>query len=265
MQQLTIELVMSEFGSSRCNAGGAKLRSKNRLNPTLKSFLEIFPDSRVTLYTDQQLTAVPRVTVVRVDPPFSNGEVRYGWRAHDYYQARGLLDSTADIAIAMDSDMQIVSDGFAVIVEFAMRFGLALPLNPRLLLQVDGTVGVDSTYNASVDTTRGLGLAVNLTPIAFDTRHKAARELLDRYCAKILERPGRGAVHLVQASYELGFQPYVLPPQWCICSPRDLDSPHLWPHAVALHVGHKDVYPRWRREVRTRHWVSALSTLIGRR
>ena len=28
----------------------------------------------------------------------------------------------------------------------------------------------------------------------------------------------------------------------------DLDSKHLWRNAVVLHVGHKDVLPRWRRE-----------------
>jgi hypothetical protein len=249
MVEPTVELVMSEFGSTRQNAGGAQFDSGNRLNPTLDSFRRIFPQAKVTLYSDQHLDAGDGVEVVRVDSPFSRTEQRYGWRSHDYYQAVGLLKSSADITIAMDSDMKIVSDGFRAIARFAEIFGLAVPLNPRLLLKIDGGIGVDSTYVAPADDTLGLGLTYNLTPIAFSTRHENARAMLERYSQLLRQSPGRGAVHLVQASYELGYQPFVLPPQWCVCSPRDLDSKHLWREAVVLHVGHLDVLPRWRREM----------------
>lgn len=244
----TIELIMSEFGSTRRNAGGAELSAGSRLNPTFDSFRRIFPQAAVTLFTDAELQAGEGVRVVRVDPPFLRGHQRYGWRSHDYYQAFGMLQSSADVAIAMDSDMMIVSDGFRAIAELARIFGLALPLNPRLLLRIDGGIGADSTYSADADGTLGLGITYNLTPIAFATGHSGARAMLERYCQLMLEAPGRGAVHLAQASYELGYQPCLLPPQWCVCSPRDLDSPHLWREAVVLHVGHKDVLPRWRRE-----------------
>lgn len=249
MDEPTVELVMSEFGPVRQNAGGARLSGRDRLNPTLDSFLRIFPRARVTLRSDQHLEVGDGVRLVQVDPPFSRAEQRYGWRAHDYYQAVGLLESSADIAIAMDSDMRIVSDGFRAILKLAGMFGLAVPINPRLLLRIDGGVGVDSTYHAASDGTLGLGMTYNLTPMAFSTRHAKARALLERYCELLAQAPGRGAVHLVKASYELGYQPHVLPPQWCVCSPRDLDSKHLWREAVALHVGHRDVLPRWRREV----------------
>lgn len=248
-----VELVMSEFGGTRQNAGGAEFGMGDRLNPTLASFRAIFPDARVTLYTDRHdLTADKGIETVLVDPPFSRSELRYGWRAHDYYQAYGMLQSHADVAIAMDSDMLIVDDSFRVITHFAKAFGLALPINPRLLLRIDGGIGVDSSYMPTADATLGLGLTYNLTPMAFDTHNALARALLERYCARQRENPGRGAVHLVEASFELGVQPYVMPPQWCVCSPRDLDSKHLWRNAVVLHVGHKDVLPRWLRE-RAKH------------
>lgn len=261
----TVELIMSEFGGTRQNAGGAEFGKSERMNPTLSSFRTIFPDARVTLYTDQLgLVADEEVETILVDPPFSRGEPRYGWRAHDYYQAYGMLQSHADVAIAMDSDMLIVADSFRVIVHFAQRFGLAVPINPRLLVRIDGGIGVDSTYASAADPTQGLGLTYNLTPMAFGTGNALARALLERYCALQRENPGRGAIHLVDASHVLGFQPYVLPPQWCVCSPRDLDSKHLWREAVVLHVGHKDVLPRWRRERVRNKLRAAIDRMRGR-
>ena len=248
MLEPKIELVMSEFGTARANAGGAMLSSFDRLNPTLDGFLSIFPGAKVTLYTDMQLGAPTGVRTVLVDPPFLRQHERYGWRAHDYYQVYGLLNSSAQIAIAMDSDMKIVSPDFRVIELLARKFGLALPMNPRLLARVDGLVGADSTYRSTVDETLGSTFAYNLTPIAFSTEHAKARTLLERYLALLTENPGRGAVHLSKAVYELGNHPCLLPAAWCVCSPRDYESPHVWRNAIALHVGHADVEPRWQIE-----------------
>ncbi|MCI5117038.1 MAG: hypothetical protein D3913_03590 [Candidatus Electrothrix sp. LOE1_4_5] len=248
MRNASLELVMSEFGGSRKNAGGGKLSRSERLNPTLDSFRQVFPAASVTLYTDQDLAEKSDIRVVKVSSPFSLDDPRYGWRSHDYYQAVGMLDSSADVAIGMDSDMLIVSEGFRAIVELAHLFGLALPINPRLLLKIDGGIGLDTTYVPALDSTLGLGVTYNLTPMAFSTNHKMSRRLLQRYSELLIQNPGRGAVHLVNASYELGYHPCVLPPQWCVCSPRDLNSRHLWNEAVVLHVGHKDVVSRWKRE-----------------
>jgi hypothetical protein len=257
-----IELVMSEFGSVRQNAGGTKLSASERLNPTLDSFLKVYPTALVTVYTDQDMHFSSGVRVIKVSPPFDCTDPRYGWRAHDYYQAIGMLKSTADIAIAMDSDMLVVSEGFSAIAIFAKRFGLTLPINPRLLMKIDGGIGMDSSYDISADETLGLGMTYNLTPVAFSTKHPIARQLLEHYCALLKETPGRGAVHLVQATHELGYQPFILPPQWCVCSPRDFDSKHLWCEAIVLHVGHADVYPRWEREIRKKKVRSFISRMF---
>jgi len=244
---LGTELIMSEFGIDRNNCGGASLSNQARLNPTFDGFRRLFPDTRVTLYTDFDFDE-KGIFVIKVNPPFDMEHRRYGWRSHDFYQAHGLLQSKAKIAIAMDSDMMIVSEGFRAIVKIAERFGLAVPANPRLLAKIDGIIGMDSSYRLDSDETDGLGFAYNLTPIAFNTLHKNGRRLLERYCELMVAHPGRGAVALYQAAYELGFSPYLLPPQWCVCSPVDLDSQHLWKNAIALHVGHPDVLVRYQKE-----------------
>jgi hypothetical protein len=245
----TIELIMSEFGSARKNAGGRDFGGSDRLDPTLSSFRERVPDARVTLYTDSPYAA-PGVTVVRVDPPFDDSHPRYGWRAHDYYQAHGLLQSSGDVAIAMDSDMVIVSDSFLAIVELVRRFGFAAPANPRVQVQVDARLGVDSNYDLDSDPTEGSGFAYNLTPLAFDTGNAPARAFLEVYCRLMKEQPGRAGLRLWQAALETGFNPYLLPYQWCVCRPGDVDSRHIWNNAIVLHVGHPEVDPYYRRAKR---------------
>jgi hypothetical protein len=260
----TVELIMSEFGRGRLNAGDAQLSNSDRLNPTLDSFRNIFPQASVTLFTDQDIAVGDAVSIRKVSPPFDRDQPRYGWRSHDYYQALGMLESSADIAIAMDADMRIVSENFRTIVQFAEIFGFAAPINPRLLLKIDGGFGADSTYVPASDRTMGLGMTYNLTPMAFSTAHRNARLLLERYCEKMMQNPGRGAVHLADASYQIGYQFCVLPPQWCVCSPRDLDSRHMWQEAIALHVGHKDVWPRWKSEMRKRKLLDAVRNIMER-
>ena len=244
MPDPTIELVMAEFGAERQNAGGADFRDSERLNPTLDSFREQFPDARVTLYTDFDYAADGIDTVV-VDPPFDRAHPRYGWRANNYYHVYGLLQSSADVAIAMDSDMLIVSERFRTIVAFVEKFGFALPPNSRLQVCVDVRVGIDPNYDLSQDPTGGTGFAYNMTPLAFATKHEGARRLLERYLRYLRERHGRGGLRLWQAVWDQGFNPYLLPPQWCVCRPSDIDSRYIWSDAIALHVGHPDVYPHY--------------------
>lgn len=242
---MSVELILSEFGGSRGNAGDPSLSLADRFEPALGSFRAVFPDARVHIRTDDPVLNVEGATVTNVDPPFDRAHPRYGWRAHDYYQAIGLLESEADIAVALDADILIVSDRFRALLPLTEAFGLAVPLNPRLMLGIDGRYGSDSPYEQSEDPSQGLAIGYNLTPIAFATAHAAARALLQDYAARMRVRPGRGAVHLSAASLATGFQPHPLPPQWCASSPRDLDSRHIWNEAVALHIGHGDVLPYW--------------------
>jgi hypothetical protein len=252
LQEATIELVMSEFGAERRNAGGASFGADSRLNPTLGSFRQQFPDARVTLYADFDHSE-EGIEAVVVDPPFDRSHPRYGWRAHDYYQAYGLLRSSADVAIAMDSDMLIVSDRFRTLVPLVQAFGLAVPANSRIQVRVDVRLGIDSAYDLDADPTEGTGFAYNLTPIAFATDSEPARRFLERYCRLMREQPGRAGLRLWQAALTSRFNPYLLPYQWCVCRPGDVDSRHIWADPIVLHVGHPEVYPRFLRTRRRQH------------
>jgi hypothetical protein len=220
----TIEVILAQFGSRA-----------EQVEPSLTSFTTYFPQASVTLYTDRTLGCSPRnVTIRRVRPPFSAQHDRYGWHCSDLYKVRGLLQSPADLAIAVDCDMYIVSDEVRTIVPLTQRFGLCLPANPRLLVKVDTTTGADT--DGLLDVTRGCGFAVNSSPIAFATRHRGARKLLQSFVGEMERNPVRAPLALWRACWASRFTPYLLPFQWCVC------QEHVGiGNEIILHSGHAAV------------------------
>lgn len=219
-----IELVMAQFGARA-----------DELEPTLSSFTKFFPEASVTLYTDRVLSQPPAIVNVQlVEPPFSPTHERYGWRCSDYYKAYGLLTSSAEVAIAVDCDMYIVSDEVRAIIPLTLRFGLCLPANPRLLVKRDTAIGTDS--DGVLDITLGCGFAVNSTPISFHTRHRAAGRFLEQFISQMASNPVRAPLALWRACWSSGFLPFVLPFQWCVC------HEHIGiGNEIILHLGHAEV------------------------
>jgi hypothetical protein len=246
-----VELVLAEFGLERSNAGKADLSRHERLNPTLSSFRELFPDAPVTLYTDAEIGG-EGIEVRRVDPPFERDNPRYGWRASNYYQAKGILDSAAGVAVAMDADMRIVSPEFRRILPLASRFGLCVPANSRLVVAVNARKGHDSDYDQDADPTRGTGFAYNHSPMACAPGSERARRFLETYLRLSVERPQRGTHLLWLAAWESGVAPFLLPFNWCVCSRRTLRARHLDGNEIVLHVGHPDVEPHYQKVRRGR-------------
>ena len=118
----SVEIVMAEFAPGRPT-----------LEPTLSSVRRTWPEATVTLYTNIDLD--PAFWGVDKLVPTENrfGGSRAGWRGSDYYQIVGLLaESDADVAIAVDKDMHIISEDAArELPNLAQRFGLCVPQNPR--------------------------------------------------------------------------------------------------------------------------------------
>ena len=107
---MNLEFVFSEFGSrSTANQPGS-FTDEYRLDPTYSSIKKFFPEAKLTLYTDVPELAKNysdvEVRLIDIDrSPFSKSNHRWGWHCCDYYEAKGLLESTADIAISVDSDL----------------------------------------------------------------------------------------------------------------------------------------------------------------
>ena len=243
---MTVNLVMAEFGRNRVNIGGAQFGNEHRLNPTYSTFKKYFPDAKVTLYTDYPDILRPEektddIEVRVVKPIFGLEQSRYGNRCNDYYKVLGLLDSDSDVAIALDSDMAIVSSEVYSLIPLVKRFGSCVPQNPRMQVRFDGQRGLDADYQLEEDGSRGNGMANNMSPICLDTKSERGRKLMEEYVNEMQIHPVRGPLAMWRASWKSGVNPYMLPLQWCVCPPHHGEANLLFNETgneIMIHVGH---------------------------
>ena len=220
---MKIEFIMAQFDGRAA-----------QFDPSYGSFKKSFPEARWTLYTDKYTDAPEEFSINVMDPPFDREHPRYGWRCNDYYKVKGLLDSTADVAIAVDNDMLVVDQvKVRSLLYLAERFGLLVPANARHLVEVDNTIGADSD---GVLEAMGCGYAVNMSPIVYSKESRAATKTLLEYAKIMVESPVRGPTAMWRAMWNTSFAAYTLPPQFCVCE-KDIGCGH----EIVLHVGHESV------------------------
>lgn len=205
-----IELIFAEFGERACPV--------NR-----KHFQTYFPDAEIVEISEEGRKYIG-------DPTHP----RFGWRMNDYHKAKGLLESEADVAIAFDADMRIVSDQVRSVENLAKTFGLCLPINPRRMVRVDNAIGVDGQVLME-DAVRFMH-AVNCGIIALDTHNAKARYCVKTFLNIMEATPMRGPVAWAKAFYATGFSPCLLPAQWCVCA-EDVGCGN----EIVLHTGHQKV------------------------
>ena len=201
----SLELIFAEFGRPR---------------PDVEKFLRWFPGATARVITESNIAF--------------NGP-RAGWRLNDYWKARGLWETKAEVAIAFDSDMEIVSQDVQTLPILADRFGLCLPANPRWLVRTDTLIGADS--DKILDSSNGTGFAMNCSPIAFCRGANFVAVEVVEQCWRILRaHPIRGPLAWWRAAWQARFCPCILPPQWCVC------QEHIGiGNEIILHVGHEKV------------------------
>lgn len=219
-----VELILSQFG-----------KDSDTVEPALSSFKRFFPESIVTLYTDNINYNNKLINTINVvNPIFSKNSPRYGWHCSDLYRAIGLLQSKSEIAIYSDADMIFFSNACKHIIHLTEKFGICVPANPRLLMRNDALVGEDC--DKILDETEGYGAAYNTSPISLNTRNIFARKLLEEYVKLMTETPQRNPVILYRAAWNTGIYPYVLPYNWCVCKEHIGIGSEL-----ILHSGHRQV------------------------
>lgn len=204
-----IEILFAEFGG--------------KFQPDCQNVLEYFLEADINVYDESDCKSM-----------FDRNSPYWGKYMNDYWKVRKLLESEADVAISLDADMKIVSNDVVVLAALTEKFGLCLPANPRLTVRKDTLIGSHS--DGKLDETKGLGYAVNMSPIAFDTSNSDARKVLDTFCRLMLKNPVRGPLNMWRAIWGQGFFPCLLPPQWCVCGEDiGVDDP------IILHIGHEKV------------------------
>ncbi|MBP7173861.1 MAG: hypothetical protein KBA33_07310 [Cloacibacterium sp.] len=234
LENLKIEFIFSEWGEVRKNSGGAVLSNDNRLEPSLSSIRKYFPNASYTLYADFD-PKIPGVDTRLVSSPFPNKtNPRFAYHTLDYHKFWGLLQSKADIAIVMDTDMFILNKEVYQIIALTQKFGICAPINSRGSVKNDSLQGIDG--HLPEDLSKGGGSAYNNSPIAFYTKHEPARKYLETCAQIMLSQPSRCPLVMWKAAWENAFSPLILPPQWCLCQGQEGIG-----NEILLHVGHPSV------------------------
>jgi len=221
---MTVDVVLAQFGPE---AGVWE--------PAVSSVREYLPEARWSLYTDRAPAGrhpFARVHVVE-DLPYRGGRHEHN-RHNDLWKIRGVLNSAADVAIALDADMYAVGPAVDQLPELARIYGLCLPVNPRGTVTVDASMGRDGS--AEVPAPLAYMHALNMSPVARGRWNREARCVLSQYVHIMEQAPCRGPLAMAQAVRFCGWSPLLLPPQWCVCA-EDVGIPD----PIMLHVGHERV------------------------
>ena len=241
---MDIEFIFSEFGSRSTANQPDNFTDEFRLDPTYSSIKKFFPNAKITLYTDTKEFAdnyndvEVRLIDVEKDSPFTKSNHRWGWHCCDYYEAQGLLNSKAEIAISVDSDLMFVSDEVKTIIPIIKKFGICVPTNERQMVRVDGiyTRGNDGDYHLDEDESRGNLLTYDLWWGGFHTKNDVARTWLNEFCRLMETNPKRAPLQMSRAAWNTGIYPYSMAKQWGVGSGYIGCG-----NEIILHVGHLDV------------------------
>jgi len=251
---LSLDIIFAEFGS-RDKANQKWSNPIGRLDPTYQSVKSFFPEANIICYSDDESIGDGYDVEVRhIDSestPFDkdyregSGKLKWGYHCCDYYQIKGLLESTADVAIAMDSDLMFVSDEVKTLVPIIKKFGICCPQNERQMVKVDGlyTRGNDGDYHIGEDESRGNILTYDLWWTGFLTEDNRGRAYLSEFLRLMKENPKRGPLQLTRAAWNTGVYPYPMPKQWGV------GVGHVGcGNEIILHVGHDAVQDHYLEE-----------------
>ena len=244
---MSLDIIFAEFGS-RDKANQKWSNPIGRLDPTYQSVKSFFPEANIICYSDDESIGDGYDVEVRhIDSestPFDkdyregSGKLKWGYHCCDYYQIKGLLESTADVAIAMDSDLMFVSDEVKTLVPIIKKFGICCPQNERQMVKVDGlyTRGNDGDYHIGEDESRGNILTYDLWWTGVLTEDNRGRAYLSEFLRLMKENPKRGPLQLTRAAWNTGVYPYPMPKQWGV------GVGHVGcGNEIILHVGHDAV------------------------
>ena len=234
LNTISIEFLFAEFGENRTNGGGSSFDDENRLNPSLKTLKEYFPNAKYTVYSDFDLQ-IDGVELIKVSSPVVDAShPRYGYRTADYYKFMALVNSKADFKCILDSDMQIVSSDIVALIHLTQKFGFCVPYNDRQLLRNDMQISKDT--QVIIDDSLGMGHSYNQSPMTL-WQNDERGQLFFTTCADVMKNdPSRASLVMWKTAWQTGVYPYILPKQWCVC-----DGNEGIGNEVILHVGHKSI------------------------
>ena len=222
-----VEIILTFFGKHKFNKANFDV-----FEPTYSSIRKIYPKNKIQIYSDIDIKinkSDNNLYINKIRSVFDIKNPRYGHRSSNYYRLWGAIKSKSKVVIYLDADFEILSKEFKLIEVFAEDYGMAIASNPRFTDRVDRKVGVDvlnRNYKKS-DTSKGLGFTFNAGLWAVDTSNKKAIDALKFALKKSLVWFERGNTTFYNSFRIKKFNPYLLPPQWCIGNIEIMDGRHL--------------------------------------
>ena len=253
---MSLDIIFAEFGD-RSVSNQKWNKNIGRLNPTYDSIKEHFPEANLICYTDIpeigeeysdiEIRMVGDEASKKFDKSYreGSGKLKWGFHCCDYYQIQGLLNSKADVAISMDSDLMFTSSQVKTLIPIIKKFGICAPTNERQLVKNDGiyTRGNDGDYHIGEDESNGNLLTYDLWWIGYNTKDERGRKWLTEFCRLMETNPKRGPLQLSRAAWNTGVYPYSMPIQWGV------GSGHIGcGNEIILHVGHTNVQDHYLEE-----------------
>ena len=231
-----IEFIFSEFNASRVNAGGADLSQHSRLDPSLSSLRSYFPDAQYTVYSDFDLE-IEGVNLNKIENPIlseDQNNPRHFYHLADYYKFKGMLNSDADIAVAIDSDMFVWSDAVYSLLFLTEKFGFCVPNSSAQCMNFEIATSLDTSQ--ITDDSGGYGTTVNITPMSLAKNSERGRKYYESCCSVMEQEPSRASIVMWKAAWKTGEYPYLLPKEFCVVRGSEGIG-----NEVILHVGHPSV------------------------
>ena len=203
-------IIIASFGSNRdmwLNPMLVNVRSKTTLPIVILTDMDkpyIHNFSEVT----QQI--IPEEQRLWMDNP------RWGVRNTNYWLAKAALNY--ELSCCLNDDMRICTRDFEEGFDLAKRFGICVPMNPRIYVKYNAR-GADTTnedWSKTIRTPFHV-TACNMSPMFVSSIHPSSKDLLDSYLIE-LQSCMRGTLAFWFASWNTGITPLYLPEQWCVCA-----------------------------------------------
>jgi len=233
---LSIEFIFSEFNEERVNAGGADLSQQLRLDPSLSTLKKYFPNAKYTVYSDFDLK-IEGINLKKIENPVLQDKKnlkRHFYHLADYYKFKGMLESEADIAISIDSDMYVLNDDVYSLIYLTEKFGFCVPNSSAQSMNFEIETSLDTI--PITDESKGFGTTSNITPMTLSKKSDVGKIFYQNCCEIMEKEPSRASIVMWKAAWKTGNYPYLLPKEFCVCRGNEGLG-----NEVILHVGHPSV------------------------
>jgi hypothetical protein len=186
--------------------------------------LRKYTDIPIILYTDEEPNRSDVMTrrFEQSDLKWHN-HLRWGVRNCNVLSAMAAMEEGKDgsCCLILNDDMRVVSNAFLDGFHLAERFGVCVPLNPRIYVKYNA-MGADTLESDFVPGDLhgpAHAPACNMSPMFYCCGskgcHSRAYLLLSAYSFE-LKKCMRGTLAFWKASWQMGVTPLYLPEQWCV-------------------------------------------------